>query len=298
MKFDTLKEKCEYFRSLTDYRLTPNSYVIAFLDGRSFSKLIKNKYEKPFDNTFISMMNETAKYLLKNIQGAKFAYVQSDEISILISDFDTPETDAFFGYRLCKMQSIMASMAASKFNQLAITNDIKSRCYGTTQTDCEDTLYTLKDAVQYLEKAKLVEFDCKCWTVPSPNDAYCHFLWRQNDCIRNSKQQAAQTYLSHKELIGKHTDEQIALLKAEKGIDWNDYSDGEKYGRLIYKEEETLSTTVPKKNSNGVIDWMPIEYKRNVFKPHGALPFGAENNIIHSLIPSRISIKTAESVEN
>ena len=97
MNFQSLKEKCEYFRSLTDYRLTPNSYVIVFLDGRSFSKMIKNKYKKPFDETFIDMMNETAKYLLQNVQGAKFAYVQSDEISILVTDVDTPMTDSPFG---------------------------------------------------------------------------------------------------------------------------------------------------------------------------------------------------------
>ena len=97
MKFQSLKEKCEYFRSLSDYKLVPNSYVIIMLDGRSFSKMIKNKYKKPFDETFIDMMNETAKYLLQNVQGVKFAYVQSDEISILVTDFDTPMTDSPFG---------------------------------------------------------------------------------------------------------------------------------------------------------------------------------------------------------
>ena len=75
MHFDTLKEKCEYFRGLTDYRLTPNSYVIAMLDGHCFSKLIKNKYKKPFDKDFMDMMDETAKHILRSIQGAKFAYV-------------------------------------------------------------------------------------------------------------------------------------------------------------------------------------------------------------------------------
>ena len=99
MKFDTLKQKCEFYRSLTDYKLMPNSYVLAMVDGHCFSKLIKNKFDKPFDDMFIKMMNETAKYLCENIQGAKFAYTQSDEISILITDFDTPMTDSFFGFR-------------------------------------------------------------------------------------------------------------------------------------------------------------------------------------------------------
>ena len=34
------------------------------------------------------------------------------------------------------------------------------------------------------------------------------------------------------------TDEQIKLLLDEKGIDWNTYEDGKKYGRFIYKEIE------------------------------------------------------------
>ena len=260
MKFKLLKEKCDYFRSISDYRLVPNSYIIAMLDGRKFSSLIKNKYEKPFDNVFIDMMNETAKYLLQNIQGAKFAYVQSDEISILITDFDTPQTDAFFSYRLCKMQSIMASMAASKFNQLALRNEIMKTCYTPELT----TYDTLKHIDKVITGKKLVEFDCKCWNVPNANEAYCHFLWRQHDCVRNSKQQAAQTYLPHKSLVGLDTDAQVKLLLDEKGINWNDYESGKKYGRLITKELMQYHTLI-----KGEV----VNYQRNEWIAHGARPF-------------------------
>ena len=278
MHFDNLKDKCEYFRSLTDYKLTPNSYVIAMVDGRSFSKLIKNKYEKPFDDVFVKIMNEVAEYLVKNIQGAKFAYTQSDEISLLITDFDTPDTDAAFGYRICKLQSIIASMAASKFNQLALLNDIK-------MLDEEQMYNAVKDQ-------RLVEFDCKVWSVPDYNTAFCHFLWRQNDCIRNSKQQTAQTYLSHKELMGKSADEQIELLLKEKGIDWNALENGLKYGRIIYKERR-LFKHYGVDNETAGLDGVPImttveqEYVRNVWESHGATPFGEEENVIKTLIPQR-----------
>lgn len=207
MVFKSLKEKCEYYRSLTDYRLPPNSFVIAMVDGHRFSKVIKNKFKKPFDNEFISAMNTTAVYLCENIQGAKLAYTQSDEISVLITDFDTPTTDSFFGYRLCKIQSLIASMATAKFCQSMWSHP------------------------------GLYMFDCKCWTVPNANDAYAWFLYRQTDCIRNSKQQVAQTYLSHKKLMFHTANEQIDILKNEKGIDWNEYSDGEKFGRFIYREK-------------------------------------------------------------
>lgn len=293
MNFQNLKDKCEYFRSLSDYKLVPNSYVIIMLDGRSFSKMIKNKYKKPFDEIFIDMMNETAKYLLQNVQGAKFAYVQSDEISILVTDFDTPITDSLFGYRLCKIQSICAAMAASKFNQLVLQNTFKeyNLAHGTLSIESDEFPYD--DFYSMVEGQKLVEFDCKAWAVPDYNTAFCHFLWRQNDCIRNSKQQAAQTYISHKDLTGLDADEQIGLLMERENIDWNTaYNDGEKYGRLVYKEKRLFKNLVVDTETRGLAGtdatfMKEQEYIRNVWESHYASPFADEGNVIKNLIPKR-----------
>lgn len=242
MQFKSLKEKCEHYRSIVDYKLLPNSYVIAMVDGHCFSKLIKNKFKKPFDIEFINAMNETAVYLCENIQGAKLAYTQSDEISVLITDFDTPMTDSFFGYRLCKMQSLIASMATAKFNQIMAENH-----------------------------PGLYEFDCKCWTVPNANDAYAWFLYRQIDCIKNSKQQAAQTYLSHKSLQSLTTDMQIELLKEELGIDWHKYSNGEKFGRFVYRIKNNIEKDLP----NG----QHIKFERNMWTAVQANDIKEDNSI-------------------
>lgn len=217
-----------YFRSLTDYKLTPNSYVIIMLDGRSFSKLIKNKFNKPFDDRFIHYMNETAKHLCKSIEGVKFGYVQSDEISLIITDFETETTDSFFANRLSKILSISSSIASNKFNQLLITDLIKN---------CK----TKEETIDVISKTKFCEFDCKAWNVPSYNDVFAWFLYRQNDCIKNSKSQTAQTYYKHKELFKLNTDEQIEKLFNEKNINWNDFDDGKKYGRFIIKVIEEFT---------------------------------------------------------
>ena len=227
MIYKTLGEEALYYRSLTDYRLMPNGYIICMLDGRSFSKMIKNKFDKPFDKDFINMMNETAKYLCENVYGCVLAYVQSDEISLVIKD--TNESDGFYAYRINKILSILSSMATGKFNQLM-------------------TLYQLKNHPsinpgETISKMKLCEFDCKCWNVPNKDKAFQWIIYRQNDCIRNSKQQVAQTYLSHNTLLNKNTDEQIELLQEQRGINWyQDYSNGEKYGRMIYKEAVNIAT--------------------------------------------------------
>ena len=253
MNFKSLKEKGEYYRSLTDYRLLPNSYAVIMLDGRSFSHKIKNKFKKPFDEDFVKMMNETTKYLCENIQGALLGYCQSDEIHIVISDYVksykldedwsiTPTdkegiSSAFFQYRISKILSIVASMATSKFNQLMMDYRVShvesdSGCAGDTVDDCR----------QAIMSSPLYEFDCKVWNLPNANEVYAWLLYRQIDCIKNSKQQLCQTYLPHKTLVGLNSDKQIELLKEEKNIDWNEFPDDVKNGRIVFRTENEYKT--------------------------------------------------------
>ena len=244
---ETLKEKCQELRAKYDVSMPKKTYTMAMTDGKNFSRLIKNKYEQPFDDKFINMMNEVAIYVCKNVQGCKFAYTQSDEITFVLTDFENEETSAYFDYRLCKMLSIIPSLATAKFNQLVTLNLLDTPC-------------STEDMKQIIKHMSLAQFDCKVWNTDNFNDVFAYFLWRQIDCVRNSKQQAAQTYLSHKELMGKHTDEQIRLLLEKKGIDWNEYSDDEKYGRFIYKEQ--IEKPLPNHEENTCL--------RNVWLAHDA----------------------------
>lgn len=255
MKFESLEDKCLYYRSLTDYKLLPNSNILVMLDGKNFSTLIKKKFKRPFDDNFIDMMNKTALFLCNNVQGVKFGFVQSDEISLLITDYDTPETDVFFGGRLCKIQSILASLATSEFNRQFIKYNLFDGRNVSDSIDANDLCDKLLDL-------KLAQFDCKAWVVPSQNDAFAWFLYRQIDCIRNSKQQFVQAYLSHKQLVGRDADTQVKLCVDSTGKDWNALSDEYKYGRFVYKKLEKFSKELP--------DGQIVDYVRNKFNVNSA----------------------------
>lgn len=246
----SLKERSIFLQKQYDFYVDTNKWVLVHVDGRSFSKMIKNRFNKPFDMYFMRAMNETAGFLCKNVQGAQIAYVQSDEISLLLRK-NSPEGDIFFGGRLCKMQSIIASLATCYFNREMFMLDLWEAATKTGESVDELPFY---------------QFDCKVWGVDSANDAMAWFLYRNIDCVRNSKQQAAQTYLPHKALMGLDTDKQITKLKEEKGIDWAMYDEGEKYGRLIYKEYE------PHVNPAGE------EYTRSVWKSHPGLDLTKPEN--------------------
>lgn len=228
MIFTNLSEKCEYYRSLTDYRLSQNEPIMVMIDGKNFSKLIKNRFEKPFDDWFISAMNKTAEHLCKNIQNCIGAFVQSDEISLIIKN--SSMTSSPFDGRICKLQSIIPAMATAFFNRELMRRHIEMEDAGNPEYVASESMK------QYLDKMPDYVFDCKVWNVPNDNDAMAWIIYRQIDCIRNSKQQFCQTYLSHKELMKLNTDEQCALCLERTGNDWNSISDDKKYGRILYKE--------------------------------------------------------------
>ena len=250
VKFDNLEDRMIYYRKKTDDYIPKKSYVLAMVDGRTFSSLIKNKFKKPFDDEFISIMNDTASYLVQKVQGAKFAFVQSDEISLFITDNDKPESTLFYDGRLTKLLSVIPAMTTSFFNRRLLSGKINNL---PASSD---------DIQQMIENEPLYQFDCKVWTVPCINDVFAWYLFRQNDCIRNSRQQAAQTYISFNKLRNKTTDEQIAMLKKLNGIDWHtDYDDGKKFGRFVFKETKKLTR---------IWQGEQTEYERAVCEAHYA----------------------------
>ena len=116
-KFSLGDRMKEFYEKPQQTRLQRRTYTIIRIDGKAFHTYTRG-LKKPFDEDFVHHMNETAVFLCKNIQGAKVAYVQSDEISIVLTDFDKISTSAWFGGNVQKIVSISSSLATARFNQL------------------------------------------------------------------------------------------------------------------------------------------------------------------------------------
>lgn len=207
-----------YYEAATRYFLTRRVPVIIRIDGKAFHTYTKG-LQTPFDADFIEDMNQTAIFLCENIQGAKCAHVHSDEISILVTDYDTTLTDAWFGYNLQKMCSISASLATSKFNYLRISRDY---CYDDSNVK-----------VVYVDNFNPANFDSRVFNVPR-EDVANYFLARQKDAVKNSIASVARSLWSDKELEHKNQSKQQEMIFA-KGLNWNNFPDGQKRGRFIKK---------------------------------------------------------------
>jgi len=221
----------ENYENRTRYLIQRRNNVLIRIDGKAFHTYTRGLH-KPYDIGLMEDMNLTTKYLCENIQGAKFGYVQSDEISIWVTDYDELQTGAWFDYNIQKMCSISASLATAEFNKLRLIRQIKDSLE-MIKDENVSTVPLLRDIVN----KKLATFDSRVFSISEMDEVINYFVWRQQDATRNSISMAAQSMFSHKELHGKSTSDMQDMMKLQKGVNWNDYPAGFKRGRAVVKKE-------------------------------------------------------------
>ncbi|MFY7886669.1 MAG: tRNA(His) guanylyltransferase Thg1 family protein [Dolichospermum sp.] len=252
MKNDALGDRMkEFYEDRTRIKLPRRTYTIIRIDGKAFHTYTKG-LQRPFDDGLIEDMNATTAYLCKNIQGAKFGYVQSDEISLVLTDFDDLGTHAWFDNNLQKMVSVAASMATNKFNEL------RTRRFMEVQLNMGLNEQTKENILGWFKRDHGAEFDARAFQIPFIDEVENYFIWRQQDAVRNSISSVAQSLYSTKELHGVKTDGMQELI-FQKGINWNDYDFRKKRGAVIRKVETTSIRTMQGPNEE-VIE---TEFTRN-----------------------------------
>jgi tRNA(His) 5'-end guanylyltransferase len=209
------------YEEIFKYKLPERMPVIIRLDGRAFHTLTK-KAEKPFDSVFITLMDNTVKYLCKNIDTCQLAYIQSDEISLLLHNYKRLNTQSWFNNEIQKICSISAGMASSYFT-IKYNDNFNSEMIAT------------RDG--YVQPNNIyIQFDSRCFVLPEA-EVCNYFIWRQKDWERNSIQMLAQSLYSHKELHKKNNSE-LQEMCFQKGKNWNDLRMDLKRGRCVKKNED------------------------------------------------------------
>lgn len=177
-------------------------------------------------------MQLTTKDLCENIQGCKIGYVESDEISLLLTDYDTLQTDAWFDYSVQKICSVAASMAAMYFNKHwseLVKEFYKENVFDNWRED-DDERYYNNVLTKKVELGGY--FDARAFNLPE-SEIVNYFIWRQNDATRNSIQGLAQANFSQKQIQGLNNSQLQDKLHEEKNINWNDCKTVEKRGSCV-----------------------------------------------------------------
>ena len=207
--------------------------VMIRVDGRSFHTFTKG-FNKPFDFVLVQSMQETMQKLCENIQGCVFGYTQSDEITLILIDYQTLTTDAWFGNEVQKICSISASMATLYFNQAFST--FANSYIQNNWTKFEVSTQEIANRINAYKKALRTGamFDSRCFNVPK--EKVTNFVyWRQLDATRNSINSVGQAHFSVKEMHGKNTSQIQDMLMEKYGINWNDTPTDLKRGAACIK---------------------------------------------------------------
>lgn len=211
-KKDSLGNRMKGYENAFRHYLPGRMPVIVRIDGNAFHTYTKGM-EKPFDYKLNNAMWEATKFVTENVGGCKIAYHQSDEVSLLITNYDKLTTSAWFDNNLQKFASICSSMFTAKFNEV-IHKD-------------------------YPEK-KLAIFDARAFVL-SKEEVNNYFVWRQQDATRNSVSMVAQANFPHKELQNLNSTNLKEKLLVEKDISWENLPVFEKRGVCIRKLSVNLN---------------------------------------------------------
>jgi tRNA(His) guanylyltransferase len=257
-----------HYENRTRYYLPRRTYTLVRIDGKTFHSYTQG-LERPYDSGLMQDMDTTAKALCGNVTGCTLAYVQSDEISLLLTDFTTTGTEAWFDGNIQKIASISASMATASFSQARL----ERRLHALQEKEAFD--------IEALQGGRLACFDARVFSIPDVTEVENYFIWRQQDATRNSISMAAQAVCPHAELQGKSIDAMQEMLW-QRGINWNDYPDRCKRGRMIVKRSSMLERTYTHEVTG---ETQTIEVERGVWEVEAPPVFTRERAYLAALIP-------------
>lgn len=218
----SLADRMKDYEKVLSPKFTKKVPVIIRLDGKAFHSFTIG-FRKPFDMVLRETMGETSKYLCENIQGCKLAYTQSDEISLLLTDYETIYTNGWFDYEVEKIISISASMATLAFNKCLV--EVAERYLDNGDISVEEFEF-------YKKKSMTALFDSRGFNIPK-EDVVNYFIWRQQDATRNSIFMVGRANFSHKQLECKNINQIQDMLFIEKGINWNNFEVYNKRGLCV-----------------------------------------------------------------
>lgn len=210
MKFNELDARLRIFETAHDHCALPGLYLVARLDGRSFTRLTKEVYdfERPFDVRFRDLMVATVAHLMQCGFRVCYGFTESDEISLLFA----PDENTF-GRKLRKYHSILAGEASAKFSLLL---------------------------------GQLGSFDCRVAQLPRPSDVVDYFRWRAEDALRNALNAHCYWRLRHEGQTQAAATAQVSGLSTaaknellfQRGINFNNLPAWQKRGVGLYWRAE------------------------------------------------------------
>ena len=219
-KNDDIGTRMKEYEGVASRKFMRRTPLIIRLDGKAFHTYLRPLKQRvktePWDGDYHQTMVQTTQYLANNIQNVVAAYSQSDEITLLLTDWQELTSQQWFGGKQSKIESVAASMATGAFNKYAQSTGLAN--------------HTNHDFAM---------FDARAFNIPK-EDVCNNFIWRQQDAARNSVQMLGHFHFSNKQMHGKNNSAIQDMLMLERSINWNHIETWKKRGFCVMRNTETV----------------------------------------------------------
>lgn len=210
MSRDSLGDRMKEYEDQFSQVIDPTDWMIIRLDGRAFHTFTK-RMNRPFDDWLSRVMDDAAKELCSQADGARFAFLQSDECSVVIPPRRVNQPEHWLGGKTQKLASLSASIFTRAFNSDAAV------------------------LAEAMESWGLACFDARAFALPSVDEVKAYLCWRQADVRRNAISMIARSVFSHGQLHGKSIQDRVDMLQ-EEGVSIEDYGRYNTHGRIVYRD--------------------------------------------------------------
>jgi len=182
-----LSKRMRGYESCFRFNLIKRMPVIIRVDGETFHSYTQGC--TPFSEIISNAFDYAICQTIQNMQGFKVAYTQSDEVSFLLTDFDTINTTPWFDNKYHKLVANPASKMTGYFNEFIQTvHNIYS--------------YPFPHDLEVLMDRRPATFSCLAFNMPK-DEVSNYFLERALDNRRNSISKFARMFFSDKQLHGQ-----------------------------------------------------------------------------------------------
>lgn len=173
MSFNSLRERQKSYEEAYDHKLLRRVPVMIRVDGANFTRFCRN-LQKPYEPLILEALAQSMLTSISDMSGAIFGYAQSDEITFVLRNDQSLDSDPWHDNKIQTIVSRTSSMVTENFNDIVKNIDPKLPLIGKAY------------------------FDCLCWPMPSIGEVVNNIIDRQQSCINDSVNRAAISVLSDK----------------------------------------------------------------------------------------------------
>ena len=233
MKYQKEDITKSYYENISYNFLKRDEAAAIVINGENY-KNYSEKFQKPYDNIFVSSMNKALTHMCSQIPTCLFGYTSRFDMVIFFGSPDSFETASWYNYDTNKIATYAASAATFEYNRI-FEKTAKSYVMSGKNFDETRKFTAMQGYVSAIDSGAF--FTAKCFNIKKDQIAdYIYLL--QKKTINDSVHEMGLMYFKESELAQKSSSEIQLMVFDKAGANFDNYPASFKHGSFCVRNFE------------------------------------------------------------